>query len=70
MIVLALLQPVLRIVRFTGIKVLGVYPVDTSILYAELADAIFPLSLLPIIGLWKRYIHHMLNKYTNNERNK
>ena len=62
LIIFALHQPLLRIVRFVGAKILGAFPVETSILYAILADAIVLLCLVPLIWIWNKYVLLLLKK--------
>ena len=62
LIIFALHQPILRIVRFAGAKVLGEFPVETNVLYAVLSDLMVLLCLLPLIWVWNRYVQPMLKK--------
>ena len=62
LIVFALHQPILRIVRFVGTKVIGNFPVETDILYALAADAIVLICLVPLIWVWNRYAQPLLKK--------
>lgn len=62
LIIFALHQPILRIVRFVGTKLLGDFPVETSIIYALLADGVVLFCLLPLIWIWNRYVQPMLKR--------
>lgn len=62
LIIFALHQPVLRIVRFVGTKLLGVFPVETNVLYAVIADGVVLLCLIPLIWLWNHYAQPLLKK--------
>ena len=62
LIVFALHQPLLRIVRFVGAKVLGIFHVETNILYAILADLIVLICLIPVIWFWNCYVQRLLKK--------
>lgn len=62
LIIFALHQPLLRIVRFVGAKIPGAVSVETSILYAILADAIVLLCLVPLIWIWNKNVQLWLKK--------
>lgn len=55
LIVFALHQPILRVVRFLGEKLLYSFPVETNLWYALLADAVVVLCLIPLIWLYNKY---------------
>lgn len=62
LIIFALHQSILRIVRFAGAKVLSEFPVESNVLYALFADLLVLLCLLPLIWIWNRYVQPMLKR--------
>lgn len=62
LIIFALHQPVLRIIRFVGMNFLAEFPVETNVLYAVIADIAVLLCLIPLIWLWNRYAQLLLKK--------
>lgn len=63
LIIFALHQPVLRIIRFVGVKLLGEFPVETNVLYAVIADPVVLLCLIPLIWLWNHYAQPLLKNF-------
>lgn len=55
LVIFALHQPILRIVRFIGAKLLPCFPVETNILYALAADIVVVFCLIPLIWLYNKY---------------
>ena len=53
--IFAIHQPLLRIIRFGGEHFLSVFPYDSNLLYALLADVLVILFLMPFIFLWRKY---------------
>ncbi len=62
LVIFALHQPILRIVRFLGEKLLSSFPVETNLLYALAADAVVVLCLIPLIWLYNKYGLPVLKK--------
>lgn len=62
LVIFALHQPILRIVRFLGEKLLSSFPVETNLLYAMAADAVVVLCLIPLIWLYNKYGLPVLKK--------
>lgn len=62
LVVFALHQPILRVVRFVGDKLLHSFPVETSIWYALAADFVVLLCLIPLIWLYNKYGLPILKK--------
>ena len=63
LVIFALHQPILRIVRFIGEKLLPSFPVETNLLYVLAADAIVVLCLIPLIWLYNKYGLPLLKKF-------
>lgn len=63
LVIFALHQPILRIVRFIGERLLTTFPIETNLLYAIAADAIVMLCLIPLIWLYNKYGLPFLKKY-------
>lgn len=55
MVVFALHQPILRILRYVGEKFFIEFPVETNVLYALFADSIAFLILIPLIFFYNKY---------------
>ena len=62
LVIFALHQPILRVVRFVGDKLLHSFPVETSIWYALAADFVVLLCLIPLIWLYNKYGLPILKK--------
>ena len=62
LVIFALHQPILRIVRFVGEKIISPFPVETNLSYALLADAIVVLCLIPLIWFYNKYGLPVLKK--------
>ena len=63
LVIFALHQPILRIVRFLGEKILPPFPVETNLLYALAADTVVVLCLIPLIWLYNKYGLPVLKKF-------
>jgi fucose 4-O-acetylase-like acetyltransferase len=55
-------QPILRIVRFVGVKYLRFFPVESNIFYALMADIVVVICLIPVVWFYNKYIYNFLNK--------
>ena len=62
LVIFALHQPILRIVRFLGEKLLPAFPVETNLLYALAADVVVVMCLIPLIWLYNKYGLPVLKK--------
>lgn len=62
LVIFAFHQPILRIVKFLGNKVLPAFPVETSIWCALLADITVILCLIPLIWFHNKCFVKVLNK--------
>lgn len=55
-------QPILRIVRFVGVKYFRFFPVESNIFYALMADILVVICLIPVVWFYNKYIYKFLNK--------
>ena len=62
LVIFAFHQPILRIVRFLGEKLLPTFPVETNLLYALAADAVVLICLIPLIWVYNKYGLTVLKK--------
>ena len=62
LIIFALHQPVLRVVRYIGETILPTFPIETNFLYAIIADILVVICLIPIIWLYNKYGLPVLKK--------
>ena len=63
LVVFALHQPILRVVRFFGDKLVNVFPYETNLLYALMADVIVVFFLIPLIWIYNRYGLRVIKKF-------
>lgn len=62
LVIFALHQPILRVIRFLGDRFLLTFPVETNFWYALAADALVVLCLIPLIWLYNKYVLPVLKK--------
>lgn len=62
LVIFALHQLILRIVRFVGEKIYPPFPVETNLWYALSADVVVVLCLIPLIWLYNKYGLPILKK--------
>jgi len=70
LVIFALHQPLLRIVRYVGAKLLPIYPVETNFLYALATTLVIICALVPIISIYNFTNKKYLSKIKLNERKK
>jgi fucose 4-O-acetylase-like acetyltransferase len=62
LVIFALHQPILRIIRFLGERVFPSFPVEANLGYALAADIVVVLCLIPLIWLYNKYGLPVLKK--------